>query len=174
VSRVAGPLLALALLAWPSLAAANGGTVQVSSQRAGPYEVSVYTSPSPISVGSVDVSVLVQDPGGEAVQDATVGVWVRPASEAGRGSRYPATHEQATNKLFYAANVSLDAPGSWQFVVEVEGADGSGEVSFAAEVSQPSPLDSSLVIALVVLAPVAVLTAWYLARPKRKAHGRGA
>jgi hypothetical protein len=82
------------------------------SQRAGPYEVSVCTSPGPILVEYVDVSAMVQRPGGELVQDAQVGVSAKPSSAQASGPSVQATHDQATNKLFYAAPVAVGATGT--------------------------------------------------------------
>lgn len=163
-------LLALTLflaLALPPAAWANGGTVRVSSQAAGPYSVSVFTDPSPIRTTGVDVSVLVQRADGGVVQDAQVAVWAKPASEPGQGSRYWATRDRATNKLYYAAGFVPSTSGPWAFVVEVSGADGAGQVSFSAGVEEPTLLDNPLVIVLVVAAPIVVLTIWYMVRPKR-------
>src|SRR5512133_2858159 len=79
----------IALTAAPVLA--NGGTVQLSNVRAGPYLVSVFTNPNPIRVGSVDVSVLVQQPGiPDVVEDAFVMVKVDPVDHAGMGETFEA------------------------------------------------------------------------------------
>ena len=43
-----------------SVARADGGVVRLR-QRAGGYQIAVFTSPTPIRAGPVDVSVLVQD-----------------------------------------------------------------------------------------------------------------
>src|SRR6516162_6763505 len=80
---------------------ADGGTVRLC-ERAGGYQIAVFTSPTPFRAGPVDVSVLVQDAAtGECVPEARVTVCLK-AAEAGHVLEYPATVEAATNKLFRA------------------------------------------------------------------------
>src|SRR5262249_156491 len=58
----------------PGHARADGGTVRLS-QRAGGYQVTVFTEPTPLRAGPVDVSVLVQDAAtGQALPGAQVTV----------------------------------------------------------------------------------------------------
>ncbi len=134
VARVLLLLLVLGLSAQPVLA--NGGTIQLADQPAGPYAVTVFTSPSPIRVGTVDVSVLVKRGQSEdLVLDAQVMVTAEPIDHQGAGGTFEATHDQATNKLFYAANVSLPTPGRWKLTVQIAGREGSGAVDFTVDVS---------------------------------------
>src|SRR5207244_1994724 len=99
------------LLAPSSLLRADGGAVRLS-QRAGGYQIAVFTSPTPLRAGPVDVSVLVQDAAtGECVPDARV--TVRLTAADGRAVELPATTEAATNKLFRAAEFQLPEPGRW-------------------------------------------------------------
>ena len=84
------PILMLALLLFlilhpSSLARADGGAVRLR-QRAGGYQIAVFTSPTPFRAGPVDVSVLVQDAAtGECVPEAQVTV----LPEGGRGRTHP-------------------------------------------------------------------------------------
>lgn len=113
---------------------ANGGQVRVSAERAGPYEVTVFTSPVPLRAGEIDVSVLLQRPGSpEIVEDARIKVVVTTAGGETVG-RFPATREQATNKLYYAAKFPLEQPGRYRIAVEISGPEGSGAVGFEAAV----------------------------------------
>lgn len=45
--------------------------------------------------------------------------------------------------------------------------DGSGDVLVSVDVTEPTVLDNPWLIALIVVAPVAALTVWWLARPGR-------
>ena len=133
-----------------SRALGDGGTLRLN-ETAGPYRVSVFTSPSPPRAGRVDVSVLVQDASTSAIlPDATVNVSVssfeRP--EVVRG--YVATHEAATNKLLVAAECELPVAGEWRIDVDVESqradekplADGraaQSNATFTLEVGEPLP-----------------------------------
>ena len=113
---------------------ANGGQVRVAAERAGPYEVTVFTSPVPLRAGEVDISVLLQRPGSpEIVEDARIKVVVMTAGGETVG-RFPATREQATNKLYYAAKFPLEQPGRYRIAVEISGPEGSGAVGFEAAV----------------------------------------
>ena len=96
------PILMLVLLSSlilhpSSLARADGGAVRLR-QRAGGYQIAVFTSPTPFRAGPVDVSVLVQDAAtGECVPEAQVTVCLK-APGAGRVLECPATTEAATNQ----------------------------------------------------------------------------
>lgn len=148
--------------------AANGGTIQVSDYRSGPYDLTVFTSSSPIVVGIVDVSVAVQRAGtSDIVQDATVWVRAEPVDHAGQAGEFPATHELATNKLFYAANVELATPGQWRLDVRVESPLGEGSTQFEVEVAEPTLLDSPLLWAALAL-PLVLAGGWWLASARRQ------
>lgn len=136
---------------WVSPATANGGTIQVSMERAGPYEVTVLTDPSPIRVGVLDVSVMVERPGGSLVQDARVMVTATPAGSAESSGKYEATHDRATNKLFYAADVPISRAGPWQIEVAITSGLGEGAVSFAVEATEPSIPDRLPLVVLIVI-----------------------
>src|SRR5215470_12733522 len=85
-----------------SLARADGGAVRLR-QRAGGYQIAVFTSPTPFRAGPVDVSVLVQDAAtGECVPVARVTVSLKATGD-GRAVECPATSAAATNRLFHAA-----------------------------------------------------------------------
>lgn len=130
--------LAVISFALASSARANGGQVRVASQPAGPYLVTVFTSPVPLRTGVVDVSILLQRQGSpEIVEDARIEVVVTTAS-GDVVSRWPATREQATNKLYYASEFSLERPGQYWMTVEIDGPDGSGFVRFVATVEPPA------------------------------------
>src|SRR5262245_36396525 len=99
---------------------ADGGAVQLR-ERAGDYQITVFTSPTPLRAGPVDVSVLVQDAAtGECMPEARVTVCLKGPG-AGRMLEYPATTEAATNKLLRAAEFQLPEPGWWDVSVAVEG-----------------------------------------------------
>lgn len=152
----AAAVAVLLLLPTPSLHA-NGGTVRLSRAPLGPYLVTIYSSPTPLRTGEVDVSVLVQD-ADDAVLTPAVVVEARPLA-LGEGTsaqpiRREATRAQATNKLFQAAKFDVSEPGEWEFVVEVAEA---GSLSFTAAVAKTTLLDRPYLLALLVLLPLLVL-----------------
>ena len=129
-----GLLLAPALLAPSSLAHADGGRVELH-RVAGPFVVTVFTSPGLLRVGPVDISVLVQGHrDGQAVLDGEV--FVRLRGEGGTTLVGRATREAAQNKLLYSALMTLPEAGRWELEVTVkqgnEAASVIGQVSAAA------------------------------------------
>ena len=90
-ATISGWLLLSSLIP-TSLARADGGAVRLR-ERAGGYQIAVFTSPTPFRAGTVDISVLVQDAAtGECVPEARVTVGLR-APGAGRVLECPATAE---------------------------------------------------------------------------------
>ena len=117
---------------------ADGGAVRLR-ERAGGYQVAVFTSPTPLRAGPVDVSVLVQDAAtGECVPEARVTVRLQGPGAAPALER-PATTEAATNKLFRAAEFQLPEPGWWDVAVAVEGPHGPALVRFGLQADEPPP-----------------------------------
>lgn len=169
-------LLVMALL--PLGAAANGGTIRLASTPAGPYAITVYTSPSPLRVGPIDVSVLVQRAGGQGnVEDARVEVVLTPldgSAPAGRGQAFLATREQATNKLFYAAHIELPISGRWRVETRVRGTAGEGAAAF--EVDTTGAASFERIGPLVALTAGGTIGLWLIARliVRRRARPAGA
>ncbi len=87
-------------------------------KEAGPFLVTLFSSPSPLRAGPADVSVLV-----ESAQDRTpvldASVSLRFRTENGEETTVAATHEQATNKLLYAALPTISEPGTCSVQVTV-------------------------------------------------------
>jgi hypothetical protein len=137
------PIVLLALLPClifhpSSLARADGGAVRLR-QRAGGYQIAVFTSPTPFRAGPVDVSVLVQDAATEeCVPEARVTVCLTATGD-GRLLECPATAAAATNRLFHAAVFELPEPGRWDVEVAVEGPLGRALLRFGIEADVPAP-----------------------------------
>ncbi len=108
-------------------------------QRAGNYQIAVFTSPNPLRAGPVDVSVLVQDStSGECAPQAEVTVRLT-AHGSGQVLEYPATAEAATNKLIRAAVFELPEAGGWHAEISVQGPQGPASVRFQLEASDALP-----------------------------------
>ena len=120
-------------------ARADGGTLRLSRCE-GPYRISVFTGPTPLRAGPVDISVLVQDTATADVDlRATVMVRIMPANRTGRPMYEAATSNTATNKLLRAAMFELPAPGRWSVEIEVQGEQGSAQVNFVLEAATRLP-----------------------------------
>jgi hypothetical protein len=136
---VVAAVMMLVVALRPGAARGDGGAVRLS-QQVGPYRVTVFTAPTPLRAGPVDVSVFVQDgAGGAVLPDVTVRVTLTPAGGPGAALEARATHEAATNKLFQAAAFELPAPGRWKLAVAVEGPRGPAECACEVEAEAPPP-----------------------------------
>jgi hypothetical protein len=130
-------LIAVLMLV-PSFLRADGGAIRLS-QKSGGYRIAVFTSPTPLRAGLVDVSVLVQDAvTGECVPEAQVTVRLKRPDSA-RFLTFPATSAAATNRLFQAAFFELPGPGRWNAEVAVEGPHGPARIEFGLEADEALP-----------------------------------
>jgi hypothetical protein len=172
---VRGKLIALTLfLAWlapaagPSLAFADGGALRLSERRDGRL-IAVFTTPTPLRAGIVDVSILVQDAdSGSPLPEVPILVYAHPRHRAEAGISALATTEAATNKLFRAAQLEISEPGCWNVEIVV----GSGQelpLAFDVEIAEPLPpwLHLSLWIAWPLAAVALFATHQVLARSRR-------
>jgi hypothetical protein len=134
-------LLALLAVALPAILIADGGTVQFR-RAAGPFVVTLFSSPSPLRTGRADLSVLIETANGnEPVFDAAVRLALRRGN---RNIEMAPSHAQATNKLLYAASPQLTAPGTWEAVVTVDRAGSHAEAGGTIEVLPGPPAVFSL------------------------------
>ncbi len=119
--------LLMLLFSLAAVLAADGGTLQVR-RTSGPFVLSVFTSPAVLRAGNIDFSVLVQQAAGLApVLDADVEV--RANNRQGILVSKAATHDNAQNKLLYAASLDLSRPGEWTFDVLVHQQERAAQVS---------------------------------------------
>ncbi len=147
-------LITVLVLQCPALLLADGGTLRTSGHY-GDFQVSVFTSPSVLRCGVIDISVLVQDAvSGKVRTDVPLTVILsRPDSESGRGIvlEQPATTALATNKLFRAAQFTVPQAGQWQASVALADsptyqtqAKPSDLLKFELEIATPPPAWLSL------------------------------
>lgn len=122
-------LLALAVLAWANPAMADGGRLRFRRQ-AGPFIVTLFTTPDPLAKGRADFSVAVERTGQPGlVEDAHIDLILTPAEGGGRRMVLHATRAAATSKWLEAANFSLPSAGVWRVTVVVRRGDERGECS---------------------------------------------
>jgi hypothetical protein len=164
-------LVALALLEAtiaPPLGLANGGTNRMNRQPAGPYAVTAFTSPSPLTVGIADVSFSIERAdNGDLEPDARIIITAEPVGHSGRAGVFEATHDQASDPNFYAANVRLDTAGRWRMDAKVIGLQGEGAVGFEVEVGEPIAADR-LVRGLAVVAAIWIVAGAWIIRSRRR------
>jgi hypothetical protein len=135
-----GLFLASSFILHPSsFLRADGGTVRFSQQR-GSYRITVFTTPTPLRAGSVDISVLVQDgTTGELLPDTRITITATSRDSKDNPICQIATTEAATNKLFQAALFDLPQAGPYALEVSIDGNMGSEQVLIELEVVEPLP-----------------------------------
>ena len=105
--------IATVLLLCPALARADGGTLRLH-ERAGDFQVSVFTAPELPRVGTIDISVLVQDAStGHVRLDVPVQIELHQLDSANLLLDKPADAASANNKLYQAAQFEIPNPGRW-------------------------------------------------------------
>ena len=103
--------------------------------------VTAFGEPVPARVGLMDLSVMLQKANDQGtVLDASVVIRLKKSA---RGTITevvaPATHARATNKLLYAAQVTVPSAGEWQFSVDVKHANGTASISSPLSVLPQQP-----------------------------------
>lgn len=137
--KLIGLLAGLVLGARPSAAGADGGAVRYSGRQADRL-VTVFTDPTPLRTGLVDVSVLVQDAdSGQTLVGVPIIVHAEPIDHSNQRITVGATAEAATNKLLRAARFDLPSPGKWHLEVDVDGAGQKLPIEFDVEVTEGLP-----------------------------------
>jgi hypothetical protein len=118
---------------------ADGGTLRLSEQK-GNYRITVFTAPTALRAGPVDISVLVQAVAtGELVSEVQVTIKAVRSGSPDIAFRHRATTESATNKLYYAATFDLPEPGWYSVEVFIDGVLGKAQVRFELEAAEPLP-----------------------------------
>jgi hypothetical protein len=137
--RLTGLSVLCVLIVQPSSLRADGGTMRLS-ERAGGYRVTIFTDPTPLRAGPVDVSVFVQDADtGESAAGVRVMVQAALRGRPDEAVRHAATAEAATNKLFRSAIFELPESGWWDIEATVDGEQGQARVRFDAEAADRPP-----------------------------------
>ena len=140
-------LIAASLLPLPA-GAHGGGDARLVNESAGPYLVTVWIDPTEPQVGELHITVAVSESsaGGEGVAGlpvlgADVLVQLSPVSADADPIEAVASHEQATNRLYYEADLELPAPGEWLVLVHVDGPLGAGGADFPIDVAAAPGID---------------------------------
>ncbi len=146
-------MMVLAAMIHARPAHGDGGLLRLSA-RSGPYQVTVFTSPTPLRAGPADFSVLLQDATTRAVlPDARIVFRTTSAKGTRATVDHVATSRATTNRLLKAAQFELPSPGTWRVDVLVDGRLGRSDVGFPVEVSAAMPhwLDMAPWIALPIV-----------------------
>jgi hypothetical protein len=113
------------------MAHADGGRLQLR-QGAGPFVVSLFTTPESLAVGPADLSVMVEEQGGSSVLlDPDVVVTLTPEDASSAPVIAHLSHAHATSRLLQDAVVQLPRAGRWHAVIHVS--ETGREASVATE-----------------------------------------
>jgi hypothetical protein len=166
-------IVALVLACAAAAAHADGGRLQMR-QSAGPFVVSLFTTPESLATGSADLSVMVEEQGsGSILLDADVAVTL--TSQDARLAPVIAhlSHAHATNRLLEDAVVQLPHAGRWRAVIHVSEAGREASVTTVLTVANYSARRGT--VWLFALLPVCAIAlfAW-VEVAKRRARRRRA
>jgi hypothetical protein len=119
-------------------AQADGGAVQFG-KSAGPFVITVFTTPTPLRAGPVDISLMIQSrENQQPVLDCQTLVQLH--KEGAMSISAEATHETAHNKLFYGAQVKIPEPGPWELDVAIKQGDVSIDVAGEIIIASAKPV----------------------------------
>lgn len=137
----------LTFLLVPSLLRADAGLLRIS-EPGGPYQISVFTEPTPLRVDGGRIHVFVADrETGQPIEDAHVRFRLEPQS----GGTTPRKHAHRRPRgLRFSAGFTAPGAGRFTTRIEVTGQRGAGSVSFPIDVAPNEPLLVSLAPALAV------------------------
>jgi hypothetical protein len=164
--------VALALVCAAMAAEADGGRLQLR-QAAGPFVVSLFTTPESLAVGPADLSVMVEEQGGSRVLlDPDVVVTLTPEDARVAPVIAHLSHEHATNRLLQDAVVQLPQAGRWRAVVRVS--EAGREASIATDLTVASYSARRGTVCLFVVLPVCAvaLFAWVQVAKQRARRRR--
>lgn len=170
VLSLATPVSLLALR--PGVAEANGSVVNFVTKTAGPYEVSLGTSPPSPSVGNLHLALYINETEtGALVTDAVVIVTgTGPEAAAPEIGPLQAVHMTGDTR-YYDINTSVDREGTWTFVLDVNGPAGQGSVEYQIDVVKSNPVVAILTVLFLVVLVAIIAFAFRSYFGKRKAAG---
>lgn len=135
-------------IASSATAIADGGKVQLSQIIDG-RRITVFTSPTPLVTGPIDISFLVQDEAsGQVIHHAELAVVCQHLDSNDRIQTL-ANHSDSTNKLLQSAKIVLSQPGRWEVQVNP---NFPGRLSFPINLENPTVAGSWLMA--VVVSPI--------------------
>jgi len=151
---------------------ADGGRLQLR-QAAGPFVVSLFTTPESLAVGPADLSVMVEEQGGSNVLlDADVVVTLTPADGHVAPVIAHLSHAHATNRLLQDAVVQLPRAGRWHAVIHVSETGREASVATELTVANYSARRGTVWFFAVLPACAVALFAWVQVAKQRARRRR--
>jgi hypothetical protein len=149
---------------------ADGGRLQMR-QAAGPFVVSLFTTPESLAVGPADVSVLVEEQG-SVLLDADVFVTLTPEYASIAPVIAHLSHSHATNRLMEDAIVQLPRAGRWRAVVHVSEAGREASATTDLTVANHSARRGAIWLFAVLPLCAIALFAWVQTEKRRALRAR--
>jgi hypothetical protein len=157
-------LVVLAMACIAAVAHADGGRLQMR-EAAGPFVLSLFSTPETLGVGQADLSVMVEEQG-SVLLDPEVTVTLTP-EDGGAPVVAHLSHAHATNRLLQDAVVDLPRAGRWRAVVRAR--DAGRQASTATELTVASHSARRGTIWTFLLLPICVMTLFgWVQRLKRR------
>lgn len=161
-------LVILALANFRPALAHTEGKMQLSAEPAGPFKMTVFTSPDPAVIGEIHVAALIflaED--ASPLLDANVTVEMKPLEDDGSVQRSLAVLGEAENKLLFEAILEVSAPGPYLVTVSVEEGNGqTGEASFEMDVTSGEGFNWLYLIPVILIG--LVIAIWAVIRTIRR------
>jgi len=128
----------IAGMACTTVTKADGGALQFM-RSAGPFAIAVFTTPSPLRAGQVEISLMIQSTENQQPMLDCV-AHVQLHKEGARTIGSEATHRVAQNKLFYAAPMNVTESGVWELEVAIRQGKNSASVTGPITVAPSTPV----------------------------------
>lgn len=147
------------------------GKMQLSAAAAGPFRMTVFTSPDPAVLGDIHVAALIftaED--AIPVLEADVLVTMEPIGSSGQPLVQQAVVGDSENKLLFEAVIAVSQEANYLVTVSVEDAAGqTGSASFEMEISSDGGINWALLIPLILLGLAGIgVILWYITRKNRR------
>jgi hypothetical protein len=143
------------------------GKMQLSAHPAGPFKMTVFSSPDPAVIGDIHIAALIfMADDASPVLDADVTIKMESIDGGGTPQIAPATLGDAENKLLFEAIINVEEPGA--YIVTIAAADsegGIGEASFEMEVVSEGGFNWLYLIPVLVVVLIAAI--WLFNRSRR-------
>ncbi len=144
--------IALAAFALASQVRADGGAV-VDRGRYGPFDVTVFVAPVPVTEGRADLSILIAHDGTPRID---LPVRIRAVDPEGRVSESTLGDGDGSNQLLRAGVLTLDSPGEWTVSIQIaDRSDATG--TFTLTVAPAPPHWRTLLPWMLLWIPIALL-----------------
>ena len=136
----------------------DGGRLRFS-RAAGPFLVTLFTTPEPLTPGPADFSVMVQDAKtGDILSDAHVSLQLTSAQ--GKVMNADTSHGIATNRLLQAAQFDIPSSGNWSMRLTLQ--QGTRSASLDADMPVQAGSRKALLVWTFAALPVLALLLFVL------------